>query len=243
MSAIQQMLFAAGASGPTDPNFSSVVLLCHFDGSNAQTTTVDSSPIARTMTSQASAALFTAQSKFGASSMGTGGASSTTPTAGFQAADSADWAFGSGQFTIEAWVYFSAAPGGSVLSVMQQWGNSGSLGWFFGMVAGSLAFYYSTTGSDNPNVGAALTPTLNTWHHIAVDRDASNVLRVYLNGTVHASATVSATLFNAPTVMNVGGYSATFAGINGYIDEARITNGVARYGGAFTPPTAAFPNS
>lgn len=237
MGAPQQMLASYGAATVTDPNFSSVVLLCHLDGSNNQTTSVDSSSAAHTLTLTGS--LQTAQLKFGTSSMGT-----TVGNERVEIADSADWNFGAGKFTVEAWVYYAAAPGTSVRGVVEQWGNggSGNLGWFFGNVSGSLAFYYSTTGSDNPNVGATWTPTLNTWYHLAADRDAGNVIRVYANGVVIASATAAVTLFDAPTVLDIAGCNA-FTGIQGYIDEVRITKGVARYAGAFTPPTAAFPNS
>lgn len=228
--AMPRQLRGVSASGPSDEFFSSVVLLCHLNND-----VVDSSNSAHVLTNGAA---FTTTAKFGSHSLdltGVGLPKANTP-------DSADWHFGSGKFTLEAWAYFTQAPSGTV-SVLNQWGNGGggNLGWFFGHVSGNLAFYYSTTGSDNPNVGSAWSPSLNTWYHLAVDRDASNVLRIYVDGVVKSSATVSATLFNAPTEACIGG-SASFAPIKGYIDEARITKGVARYAGAFTAPVAAFPD-
>jgi hypothetical protein len=230
-------------ANPPDP--SNVKLLCHFNGSDGQTTTTDSSLNARTLTANSTygGVLSTAQSKFGGASLALGGVNgSAVPYSGFFAADSDDFAFGAGQFTIESWAYFAAAPGGSVLSIMQQWGSAPNLGFFFGMVSGALAFYYSTTGSDNPNVGAAWTPTLNTWYHIAVDRDASNVLRVYVDGAVLASATVASTLFNSNLAVVAGGLSSSWPGINGYVDDLRVVKGEAVYGGAFTRPAAALPD-
>lgn len=216
------------------PSPANVKLLCHFDGSNGATTTVDSSPAVRGVTLFGTT-LSTAQAKFGASSILSDAAK------GAYVSTSSDFAFGAGQFTIEAFVYFTGAPGSGVLGVVQEWEASGAQAFFFGSVTGALAFYYSTTGSDNPNVGAAWTPTLNVWYHIAVDRDASNILRVYLNGVVHASATVSATIYNPTGPVNVGSSSgAGFGGIVGHIDEVRIVKGEAVYGGAFTPPAAPF---
>lgn len=215
------------------PTFSNVKLLCHFDGTNGQTTTTDSSSSARVM-SRVASALSTTQAKFGASS-----ATSAAVVTGWTTPDTSDWALGSGQFTMEAWVYFTSAPGSNVQGVIEQWAAS-QQSFYFGMVLGSLALYYSTNGADNPNVGAAWTPTLNTWYHIAVDRDASNVLRVYLDGAVHASATVTATFFDSTAVLSIAGGSS-FGGIVGYVDEVRVVKGEAVYGGAFTPPTAAFP--
>jgi hypothetical protein len=91
-------------------------------------------------------------------------------------------------------------------------------------------------------VGGASAPTAGAWYHIAADRDASNVLRLYVNGAVVASATVAATFFNSTRVLYIGNEGGTLSLWQGQIDEVRITKGVARYGGAFTPPIAAFPN-
>lgn len=219
------------------PTWANVKLLCHFDGTNGQTTTVDSSPSAHTMGRNGSAALSTTQSKFGGASLSAGGLNAFLETD----AGSADFNFGSGQFTVEGWVYFTTLPSTNVRGMVQRWHGGGSQSFYFGMVSGSLAFYYSTNGSDNPNVGAAWTPTINTWYHLAADRDASNVLRVYVDGVVWASSTVTATIFN-PTSGNdfiyIGGDA--LPAIDGYIDEVRLVKGEAVYGGAFTAPTSPF---
>lgn len=224
------------SSGSTTTD-TQAVLICHFDGSNGQTTTTDSSASAHSVLLGSSATLSTAQSKFG-------GASLLTTAIGNQhgiiQAGLTDFQFGSGQFTIEAWVYFTSHSGGNVYVVAGNYNGSSNLGWDFGQIAGSLAFYYSTTGTDNLNVGAAWTPTLNTWYHIAVDRDAANVLRVYLNGAVHASATVASALYASTANLYLGNDGNLGRGFPGHIDELRISKGVARYGGAFTAPTSAF---
>jgi hypothetical protein len=221
------------------PTAANVKLLCHFDGTNGDIVTVDSSIYARTLTRESAASLSSAQAKFGATSS----ASGTSVNYRWTAPISADWDLGSGQFTIEGWVYFTSAPT-AVHALSAIWGIPGALGFFFGHVSGNLAFYYSTTGYDNPNVGAAWSPTLNTWYHIAVDRDAANVLRIYLNGAVHASATLSATIF-APIApygnLDIGG-NVSWGGIAGYVDDIRFVKGEAVYGGAFTPPSAALPD-
>jgi uncharacterized phage protein (TIGR02218 family) len=209
-------------------------LLCHFDGTNGQTTTVDAAGnVALTMTG---CALSTTSPKFGTASLDM---ASGVSTSNVSAPDASYWYFGAGQFTVEAWVKFTTAPGVGIQSVVAQFGGASNLGWFFGVISGNLAFYYSTTGADNPNVGAAWTPTLNTWHHLAVDRDASNVLRVYVDGVVLASATVSATFFNSTRPLLIGNDENLNRKLTGLIDELRIEN-TANYGGAFTPPTGPF---
>lgn len=216
------------------PSNSNVKLLLHFDGTNGQTTTVDSSSSAHALTRVSTAVLDTSVKKFGTASTLMGGSD------GWSATDSADWAFGSGQFTIEGWLYVTVAPV-ATRGIIYQFGGASDLGWWLGSNSGNLTFYYSTTGTDFPDIHAAWTPTLNTWYHLAVDRDASNVLRLYVDGAVVASATVSSTFFDSTRLLNICG-SGSFTGITGNYDDWRITKGEAVYGGAFTPPTAPFPD-
>lgn len=209
----------------------STKLLCHFDGTNGQTTTVDSSPVERAVT-LTGATLTTTNPKFGTASLDmTGGGSNRA-----LCLDSADWHFGAGQFTIEGWVYFTSAPGSNSWAFVTQWGGSTDLGFYLGMSAGELRFRYSTTGTDFPTIGAAWTPTLNTWYHLAVDRDASNVLRAYIDGVVHASATAAVTLWDASRSLMIGNDENLNRALIGRIDEVMIDKGVALYGGPFTPP-------
>jgi hypothetical protein len=231
------------AAGVGDQNFSSRLLLCHFDGTDGQTTTVDSSSYARALTLQGTTqpTLRTDAALFGSASVqvdtqATGRGRCTVPT-------SSDFAF-SGQFTMEAGVYFTVAQGSSIRVIIARWGTN--LSFFWGMVAGQLSFYYSFNGSSVSNFGAAWTPTLNTWYQVAVDRDASNIVRLYINGAVHAtSSPISGTLFNASTtdieIGNDGNISAN-GPFRGRIDEVRVSNR-CEYGAAYTPATAAFPNS
>jgi hypothetical protein len=221
-----------------DPNFASVVLLCHFDGANGSTTFIDSSPSAHTLTAVNGTVVTTTTPKFGT---GCGDFTSSV-TSAITTGNASDFNFSNGKFTVEAWAYFTSSPGSNVNGIVTQWLTS-NLGFFFGVVSGNLAFFYSTTGSDNPNVGASYTPSLNTWIHLAADRDASNVLRVYANGVVVASATVSSTIFASTQQAFISSDANGDHSFPGHLDEVRVTKGVARYGGGFTPPTAVFPNS
>ena len=215
-----------------------VVLLCHFDGTNGQTTTVDSSPAAHALSFSAGITLSTTQAKFGATSLDLsgGGASGCVQTP-----DSADWAFGSGQFTVELWVQYKSAHGTGNHAFLSQW--QANTGWYLGQGnSGQLTFIWSTTGSDTPLIGAAWNPNIGQWYHVAADRDASNVLRLYLDGVVVASSTVAATFFDSSAPLYIGSGNGSIANpIPAYVDEARIVKGQAMYGGAFTPPSLPFP--
>jgi len=194
----------------------------------------DSSASDHQLTANGAAFIDTAQAKFGNRSLNVIGSGASVKTA-----SSPDFNFGAGQFTFEAWVYWTAHTGTAIEAFQSQWGTSGTTNsWWLGMLSGTLELNVTPDGSTMTTVGAAYTPTLNTWTHIAADRDASNVVRVYANGVVIASSTVAMTLYaSAESVYagsDVSGYKLT-----GYMDELRVSN-TARYGGAFTPPTSAF---
>jgi hypothetical protein len=225
-------------AGAIDPSFASVVLLSHFDGANGSTTFVDNSPLALSLTQTgAGRTLTTAQQKFGTASL-----QSANDSGAVTAATNTAWQFGAGRFTVECFIRPTLAPSG-VRGLVTVFGGSSNQGWFLGFNGNTMNFFYSTTGTDNPVVTGAYTPTINTWAHIAADRDASNVLRVYVDGVVVASATAAVTFFNSTQTLKVSNDNNGTRGFVGQIDEVRITKGVARYAGAFTPPSTAFPNA
>lgn len=143
-----------------------------------------------------------------------------------------------GEFTYEFWYYVDA--GSQSDGILGLWNGSGNYSYLFFTSLGKLRFYYSTDGTSNPFLEIAPQPSTLTWHHIAVDRNSSNLMRIYLDGVVEDSATVSGALHDPGTSadFNVGAYgngannSANFY----YIDQIRLTKGVCRYDGAFTVP-------
>jgi hypothetical protein len=68
-------------------------------------------------------------------------------------------------------------------------------------------------------------------------------LQIYVDGTQRYSATysIAANIYPVQVGCASGGGVATDF-FNGYIDDLRVTLGIARYTANFTPPTAAFPN-
>jgi hypothetical protein len=100
----------------------------------------------------------------------------------------------------------------------------------------------STNGSTvNTDITGATTVTLNTWIAWAVDFDGAKY-RLYLNGVMDGSFTTVRSLFAATATLSLGtSFGANRLG--GFLDEVRITKGVARYASdsGYTVPTAAFP--
>jgi hypothetical protein len=147
--------------------------------------------------------------------------------------DSLDWDF-PGAFTIEAMVY--RAVSGAEHTIISNYQNS-SNGWSMEVQASNKATF-SLTGD-----GADLTSTSNiaatTYTHIAVTRDESNVLRMFIAGTQEASTTISGTTSSTQN-LHIGrlpGFSVYF---NGHIKWLRIKKGQALYTSNFTPPSAPF---
>ena len=215
------------------------VLLCHCDGTNGSTTFTDVSPSAHTFSVSGGAVVSTAQVKFGTGAASFPNANSSR----IQILGTAsDFDFQSGPFTIEAWAYAPAAP--AVAAIVAQFANTGTGGWFFGSVTGSLlAFWYCNASSALVQFNSATTIPTGAWHFYTVDRDAGGTLRIYLDGAVVASTSAAAFLASPALVTNIGNTNRnTDYWPAGYIDEVRITKGTALYAGAFTPPTSPFIN-
>lgn len=213
---------------PDDPYAANVSLLLHMDGSNGSTTFTDNSSSPRTVTANGGAAVSTAQSKFGGASVYFNG---TSDSLSFT-----DPALGTGDFTIEMWFKTTSS-----VQYAQLIGNE-STGYSLlinnaSSTAGDIALY----------LGGLVCATSGTsyrddaWHHIAVTRSGTSVT-IWIDGVSCATATSSGS-FSGQT--NYVGRNNVYTPRNfvGYIDELRITKGVARYTSTFTPSTTAFPNA
>ncbi len=87
-----------------------------------------------------------------------------------------------------------------------------------------------------PLVSSTTNTAASTWYHVAVTRSGTS-LRMFINGILESSATNSSDL--VASGLNLGLISTPYL-MNGYIDDFRITKGVARYTANFTPPTGTF---
>jgi hypothetical protein len=217
-------------------------LLVHADGANGSTAFIDSSIYAHTLTASGSAQVTTSSPKFG-----TGSVTFSSGVGSVSAGASVDLEFASLPFTVEAWAYFTAAPDSSYRAIISKYSDVGTShleSWWFGIDNSSkLAFLWSLDGTYNVslNLLGAISPTLNTWYHLAADRDAAGTLRIYLNGAVLNSASVTESFFPSSAACLIGDDGTpTSVSFPGNLDEIRVTKGLARYGGAFTPPAQAF---
>ena len=142
-----------------------------------------------------------------------------------------------GDFTLEAWVYLTDAT--SVSPIVAK--GFGSAGGYMMWVQSTLRVRVYDSGGTAYTATSSASVSSNTWTHIAGVR-SGNTITVYINGTASGTVSYSGTSTNS-AVVEVGGYNSGTVSLNGYIDDLRITKGLARYTANFTPPTGAFPNT
>ena len=138
--------------------------------------------------------------------------------------------FGTGNFTVECWVYFSSVGNGQLVAAGS---GTNTNAYYWQYYSSQLQFGIQNVGSITVT---SWTPIANAWYHIAVVRSGTNVYQ-FVNGTQLGSTVTSSQNFvDGPTYVGYGGAGY----LNGYINDLRITKGVARYTSTFTPPTTAF---
>lgn len=217
---------------PSDPFYASNVLLLHMNGANGGTTFTDNSPTPKTMTATGAAVTSTAQAKFGTASFlaPTGGAV-TTP-------DSVAFDFSTGDWTIEGWVYKSNV--GTLVVVRKK--NFSSV-FAYDMQVTTQVEVEGARGDGTTAYSLVGTfPGNNQWVHIALTR-SGNVMRLFVNGVLQSSSTLAVgftTLADNAGALSIG---SSIDPSLGYIDDLRMTKGVARYTANFAPPTQQFLDS
>jgi len=174
-----------------------------------------------------SAQVSTVQSKFGGSSI-------YIPTGCLFIPNSQPLVLGSGNWTVEFWaytdasgtkVYFDSLNAANTVLQMEIYSSGTSISWV-------------TVGSGVPNITGTGALTANTWQHIAACKSGSST-RLFVNGTqVGSTYTDTATYDTAR--WEIGSRLSGSFPIVGYLDDLRITKGVARYTANFTAPTQAF---
>jgi hypothetical protein len=150
------------------------------------------------------------------------------------------FAFGTGDFTVEAWVFSITRIGsgnyGSQIAGCQVFGSTAD--WLFNIsLTGNL--YFQISSSATGAILSTSTVPLSTWTHVAAVR-ASGTMTLYINGTnAGGSGSYATSITNASTPFSIGGASNGSANslMQGFISNVRVTKGVAVYTGAFTPQT------
>lgn len=208
-------------------------LALHGNGTDASTTFTDSSSGAKSVTANGNAQIDTAQSKFGGASILLDGSGDTLTVS-----DDADWDFGTGDFTIDFWVRFNSLGIGH--GIMHR-DNGGSNGWQIVWSSASGGQLCMQAGSAAYNFSRAWSPSTNTWYHIAFVRSGSTSY-CFVDGTQLGSTYNSSHDFTYSSSLNIGSGDVG-RDLNGWLEEIRISKGIARWTANFTPPAAEYSSS
>lgn len=218
-----------------DANYSNVVLLLPMSGADGGTTFTDYSPTLKTVTRYGDAHTETDQSKFyGSSGYFDGGGDYLS------APNSSDFNFGTGDFTVEFWLYCPNTWSSNSHVIVGQKASDTSDGWVIyrdGFTPNKLTARFGIAGgSNNLDLTTASNIPSQSWLHFALTR-ASSVSCWYINGVKDAETANSNNIQDTSALLKIGtadSWSNVY--FKGYLQDLRITKGVARYTDTFTPP-------
>jgi hypothetical protein len=213
-----------------DQHSDKTVLLMHMDGAEGTTQFSDSSGAPQSVSVSGNPVISSVQSKFGGTSAYF--APDGTSNNFLEVASSSNYDWSSGDYTLEAWIYPLSFSGDIGLFGTHHSPNDCLSG--VGFSASASNFWLSRIGCDNVSSNYGVVTT-NTWSHVAVVKNGGETL-LFLNGSqVGNGGNWSWSSGDSPFRIgylhpNSGGHSW-----EGYIDEVRVTKGLARYRSNFTP--------
>jgi hypothetical protein len=224
------------------PDAADIEVYLSFDGTDGDTTYTDDDSNAWTFVGGASE-LSSTQVKFGTTSFTIG--TTNDNSSSINSGGTINLSNFAADFTIECWYYAEAASltGGNNL-ITQDTDLGAAYSWRVGLSGGVMVFQYNTTSqSTSESVFrsfAGVAHIQDQWNHLAIER-VSGVITGYFNGAQQGSTVADASLIYSGgagdiNILDQGNYGTVSD--NTYIDDVRIQIGSARYGGAFTPPTA-----
>lgn len=234
----RMMMAGGGGGGGGDPYWSSVVSLHNWPGADGATTFTDAT--GKTWTGYGNAQIDT---DYGQALLLDGSGDY------LQTPDSADFSFGSGDFTEEG--YFRESVRGVVRQIIGQHTTQSNTDSSILILSDNGVLKMNAfVGGTVYACGNSVTHALDTIHHYAACRDGGNI-RLYLNGVQVGSAAISGSVNNSGmpltigVVMNNSGVDPGNYYFNGRILSRRMTRGICRYPGgtSFTPPDLPFQTS
>lgn len=221
-----------------DDSFS--VALLHMNGADASTTFTDES--GKSWTANGNAQIDTGQSVFG-------GASGLFDGTGdfLSSADSADWQLDGGSdanlWTIDFRVRFNGDPGTGVVGFAQQRVDNNNF-WSLILSNNILRFQVRSSGSNIVLVDQTWNPATATWYHVALVKNGTAGYLHFIDGTqVGSTTTDTSTIPDLAGGVTIGRHvdaAGVAQDLNGWLDEFRISKGVARWTANFTPPTGEY---
>lgn len=153
---------------------------------------------------------------------------------------------GPADFTIEAWLNPSSPASSfpTLFSNYATWfGGNGGIAIFMGHASANRSKFQVALNGSFPAIQSTTSIALNVWQHIAVVRYGTRIT-LYVDGIANG-------YFDVPVEQSFDGVgNKSYVGLSadegsgfysGYMDEFRISKGLARYTENFIPPTEPFP--
>lgn len=170
----------------------------------------------------------TLQKKFGAGSVafdGNGDYLYVGPNSDFQ--------FGTAAFQFDLWVYRTTTATTTLIDFRPQ---TGTTPYQQLRLSNAGVLLYAVNGSF---VITGNTIPLNTWTHVAISRSGTNT-RMWINGSQAGATYTDSTNYSNNNKLTIGANNDGTSPFTGYIDEIRVSKGIARYTSTFTPATTAY---
>lgn len=216
-----------------DEHFANVSALLHFNGANGSTTFTDVT--GKVWTPYNGVAISTAQSKFGGASGLFNGTSHYLDTVA-----SADFTFGTGDFTLELQYRPDSVPGGTYRNLLADLLYVAAGGWSLYQFGAGIEFWRG--GAPAVKIAEKTSGlAANTWAHIEVSRVAG-ITKAFIDGVPGSGGTDTTDYTNNRLQIGHVFSTPTHYYAMGYIDEVRVTKGVGRHTSTFTPPTVPLPD-
>ncbi|MBC2712063.1 MAG: LamG domain-containing protein [Desulfosarcina sp.] len=216
-------------------------MLLHFDGVDGATTTTDSSTggSGAAVTMHNGAALETDVNKFGLSSLALDGINDSITIA----RSGGDFDFGSGTFTIDFWIRWATDPQHTQAIYNRYVGNDDYIQLNYHGSSNQFGIIERVSSVNSFNELLTWTPTVNQWHHIALIRGwggGANTFALTVDGELlGATWTFSGSMASHAADVEIGELLGMDQG-SFWMDEFRVSKGVARWTANFTPPSAPY---
>ena len=224
------------APGPSDPDFSNVVFMFDGDGTDggANNTFTDASPNGHTITENGDVT----QGSF--SPYGDNWSNYFDGSGDYLTiSQSSSLDLGSGDFTVEAWIYAESATQDSQFRrILATSTNASSAVQLYINTSGQVVY----TADDDVSRLTGTTNVLNGWHHVALVRQGSSGsnIELYVDGSLEGSFTDTSSKNSSS--FHIGKYPGASGHFKGYISNIRMVKGTAVYTSSFTPSTSPLTN-
>ena len=242
----QKLISASGPKEETDDDFNLVTGLYHFDGTNGAYNHANTSfnsassgsgninPYPAGVVGQGTFSPFSADE-------GKWGVQFSRGNPDYLTLNDSDFSFGTGDFTIECFVFFEtiATTGQGLFQLSNgtlnaQDGRGPAIGTYNG--TGKWHIYYGAGETQNNTVGSAIAaPDVGKWIHVAYVR-TSGTIKIFIDGT-QIGSDISYTGNYTDTYFTVGGWYGSLYTVGGRLSNFRVVNGTAVYTSNFTVPT------